>query len=216
MAEKEIKEHLIPTSYSAAIIAETGNSVDLQTSQIILVRDRSTKKWGPPAGHTTVLPDGTLESPYKTAVREWKEETGGLPMEFDRKPELSRTLFVYNQLQNKVSLGFIFSTSFKNGYEDKTFERDPKDILRFKTKPVDNGFEKDFVGLFNYHDIREILENWREKLYLPEINGDTLLNWCNSLAECYTGLYVPEINLTILRKELDFTWTPIEVGWPKV
>ena len=209
------KERLIPTSYSAAILAETNSGPDLQTAQVLLVRDRETKKWGLPAGHAIIMPDERLELPFQTVIREWDEETGGLPMDFIRTATLENVLLIHDSKQNRASPGFIFKATFKDDFPEKNFRENPKNILTFQTRAIKNSFEKDRVGLFNYHQIMRILTTWRTSLYRPTINGDPLLEWCNSLVGTYADLYFPGTDWTVPREKLGFTWNSITVDWPR-
>jgi hypothetical protein len=73
-------------------------------------------------------------------------------------------------------------------------------------RPFENELEKDMVVLFNYHAVMELLENWKNKIYLHQLNSDTLLNWCNNLAGAYTGLYFNNADWSVSREELGFNW----------
>jgi len=204
-------ERLIPTSFSAALLAETGG-IDLETAYVLLVRDRETKKWGLPAGHSLVLPDGRLELPQETIIREWNEETGNLPMDFRYPPHLENPVLIHSPGE-KARMGFVFSTSLNYGFVERFFHRNPNQILRYMPRRIKQsyGFETDMVGLFNCNQLMKMLKSWEDKLYKPQINADTLLDWCNYLVSSYTSLYFGGSNWETTREELGFTWQQIKV-----
>lgn len=208
------KRALIPTKFSASMLAETNSSVDLQTCQVVLVRDKESKKWGLPAGKTMILKNEVVEEPFQTVIREWCEETGNLPMNFSEIPHPDDTLFSYNVTDNTVSMGFVFSATLDREWPDQFFKRNSKNILTRLPRKIDGEFETDRVGLFNYHQVMKKLEQWKTKLYRPDINGDILLDWCNNIASNYGANYFPGTeDWDISRESLGFTWIVRRISW---
>lgn len=164
----EREKILIPTSFSVAMLAMTGNLADHLTSQLLMVRDKHKGTLGPVAGKLNLI-DEKLEHPYEALEREWNEETGGLPFKFVRKPIFTDTLYV-NQM-SKISIGFIYSAFLTD---------DVANSLR-TPKPVVGDEDIDQVELCNCYRLEEILKNWQTMLTHPEINGQTVLNWLNKV-----------------------------------
>lgn len=154
-----------------------------------------------------------FELPYIIAQREWDEETNGLPMDFQNPPSIHRTVINYSPDNNIIHCGFIYHARLTDDFPKTHFQEDPHNRLQFKPKIIVGNPETDMVCLFSFHETVKMLYDWRNTLRHPEVNGDTILNWCNLVlgtkADILNSNHTP-----ISREKLGFNWIPLDINWP--
>lgn len=161
---KDSKERLIQVKLSVAVFAFCGNLADYVNTRVLLVTDREGKV-SPVAGKVE-----KGEHPLSALKREWHEETGGEPFEFEtRSLEFSDSILVENK--EYTDIGYIFTARLTDEQieifdEGKTVE-DDEDIVSCR--------------LFDMDEIINILKNWEKSLAHPEINAQTLINLLNNV-----------------------------------
>ena len=150
----ERKEFLV--SLSVAILVSNERS-----EKMLLVKNRQTGKWGPPAGGLQWLDEkDRLETPFESAERELLEETGV-------KAKIDHNIRGMINLPGaaKNRLGFIFETSIN---EKELKKNDPTDVEEIED-----------VRFFNQEELLKLL-NEPNSIYRPEFNRALIIFWLRS------------------------------------
>lgn len=167
MGTERTSERIVPSKFSVAILAYCGNLTDYVSTKVLLVKNKY-ERVGPVAGKVEII-NGLPENPFDAIQREWGEETGGEPFEFERPPEYKTAIFA--QKDGIVDTGFIYAGILTKKAID-TFSKgkqivEDEDIVEAK--------------LYNIDDVLVILHDWKNQLAHPEINAQTLINIVNNV-----------------------------------